>query len=77
MSGWLTVAAVADELEVSPRTVLRWIERGDLAAVRLPGGRLRIAQAEVDAKLVRWSTMVPTDASGPAVREHPGPGKEG
>jgi excisionase family DNA binding protein len=77
MSDWLTVATVAEELDVSARTVLRWVERGDLVAVRLPGGRLRIAQAEVDAKLERWSTMAPTDASGPAVREHPGPGREG
>ena len=41
---WLRVAAVADELGVSPRTVLRWVERGELEALRLPGGRLRIPQ---------------------------------
>jgi excisionase family DNA binding protein len=34
----LTVAAVAEDLAVSTRTVLRWIHRGDLRAVRLPGG---------------------------------------
>jgi excisionase family DNA binding protein len=56
MSGWLTVAAVADELEVSPRTVSRWIERGDLTAVRLPGGRLRIASTELAGRLEGWST---------------------
>jgi excisionase family DNA binding protein len=59
VSGWLTVAAVADELEVSPRTVLRWIERGDLAAVKLPGGRLRVAPAELAARLEAWSTADP------------------
>jgi excisionase family DNA binding protein len=43
MSTWLTVASVADDLGVSPRTVLRWVERGELEALRLPGGRLRIS----------------------------------
>jgi excisionase family DNA binding protein len=57
MNGWLTVAAVADELDVSPRTVLRWVERGDLAAVKLPGGRLRIASTELAGRLEAWSTV--------------------
>jgi excisionase family DNA binding protein len=56
LSGWLTVAVVAGELEVSPRTVLRWIERGDLVAVKLPGGRLRIAAEELAGRLEAWST---------------------
>jgi excisionase family DNA binding protein len=38
VSGFLTVAHVADELGVSTRTVQRWIDRGELPAVRLPGG---------------------------------------
>ena len=42
MSAYSTCAQVADELGVSTRTVLRWIDRGDLDAVRLPGGRLRV-----------------------------------
>jgi excisionase family DNA binding protein len=53
---WLTVAAVADELAVSPRTVLRWVDRGKLPAVRLPGGRLRIAEKELARRLDEWST---------------------
>jgi excisionase family DNA binding protein len=40
---WLTVAQVAEEEQVSARTVLRWIEQGHLRARRQPGGRLRIA----------------------------------
>jgi excisionase family DNA binding protein len=39
---WLTLADVADELEVSTRTVMRWVERGQFPAVLLPGGRKRI-----------------------------------
>jgi excisionase family DNA binding protein len=53
---WLTVAQVADELGVSPRTVLRWVDRGDLDAVRLPGGRLRVSQAAFAAWLAERST---------------------
>jgi excisionase family DNA binding protein len=45
MSGYLTVAAVAEEAGFSPRTILRWVERGELEAVRFPGGRLRISQS--------------------------------
>ncbi len=56
MSGYRTVASVAEDLEVSPRTVLRWVERGDLPAVRLPGGRLRIGEADLAAALERWQT---------------------
>jgi excisionase family DNA binding protein len=42
VSAWLTVAQVAEEEQVSARTVLRWIEAGHLRARRQPGGRLRV-----------------------------------
>ena len=57
MSGYRTVASVAEDLEVSARTVLRWVERGDLAAVRLPGGRLRIAESDLAGALDRWQAV--------------------
>ena len=57
MSAYLTVAAVADQADFSPRTILRWIERGELEAVRLPGGRLRISQTAWMAFLAERSTM--------------------
>jgi predicted site-specific integrase-resolvase len=41
---------------VSPKTVLRYIERGDLTAVRLPGGQLRISQVELAERLASWAT---------------------
>ena len=56
MTTYLTAADVAETLGVSTRTVLRWIERGDLAAVRLPGGRLRVSEAALAAHLTRWQT---------------------
>ena len=55
-SAWLTVADVADELGLSARTVLRWVDRGELAAIRLPGGQLRVARRELDQALERWAT---------------------
>jgi excisionase family DNA binding protein len=40
---------VAETLDVSPRTVLRWIDAGELGALRLPGGQLRIPQTALAA----------------------------
>ena len=49
MSGaYLSVAAIADQAGFSPRTVLRWVERGDLEAVRFP------AAASESRKLRGW-----------------------
>ncbi len=56
MSGYMTVAQVADDLGFSPRTILRWIDAGQLEAVRLPGGRLRIPQSALVALLEAGST---------------------
>lgn len=57
MSGFLTVAQVADELGFSPRTILRWIAAGNLQAVRTPGGRLRISQTA-------WSEFLAVRSTG-------------
>jgi excisionase family DNA binding protein len=56
MSTYLTAAEVAETLGVSTRSVLRWIDRGDLPAVRLPGGRLRVSQTALAEHLAAWST---------------------
>ncbi len=81
---YLTCAEVAETLSVSTRTVLRWIDAGDLPAVRLPGGRLRVSEQTLCSHLAGWSTSCPTgayagpvNASGPAQRELPGPGNGG
>jgi excisionase family DNA binding protein len=52
---YLTLAEVAEELRVSIRTVTRYVERGHLRAVQLPGGRLRVARADLDTALAGWS----------------------
>jgi excisionase family DNA binding protein len=57
---YLTCAEVADTLGVSTRTVLRWVERGELEALRLPGGRLRIPQSAYSA----WVAKRMTTANG-------------
>ena len=41
---------------VGVHQVLRWVERGDLEAVRFPGGRLRISQTAWKAFLAEHST---------------------
>jgi excisionase family DNA binding protein len=46
----LTARQVAKVLGVSAETVLRWTRRGELPAIRLPGGALRY-RAQV---LERW-----------------------
>lgn len=39
-SAWGTIADAAERWDVSTKTVRRWIARGEVQAVRLPGGRL-------------------------------------
>jgi excisionase family DNA binding protein len=45
-----TIPGVAASLKVSPKTVRRWIDRGDLAVHRL-GRRIRISDADLAAFL--------------------------
>jgi len=54
----LTARQVADLLGVSAETVLRWTRRGELPAIRLPGGAIRYRQTELDNWLATCSTRV-------------------
>ena len=66
MSGpLLTARAVADLLDVSAETVLRWTRRGELPAIRLPGGAIRYRDDAID----RWLAERATPVRG--VVEHP------
>jgi excisionase family DNA binding protein len=56
MSPLLTAREVAERLGVSPETVLRWTRRGELPAVRLPGGAIRYRPDELDAWLEARAT---------------------
>jgi excisionase family DNA binding protein len=49
---FLTIEATAVKLDISSRTVRRWIESGELAAYRI-GRLVRIAPSDLTAFLVR------------------------
>jgi excisionase family DNA binding protein len=47
----LKVSEVAERLRVAESTVRGWITRGEVRAIRLPGGVYRIPRAEVERLL--------------------------
>ncbi len=53
----LTARAVAELLDVSPATVLRWTRRGTLPAVKLPSRQVRYRADQLDAWL--WERATP------------------
>lgn len=54
----LTAREVAELLNVSAETVLRWTRRGNLPAIRLPSGALRYRGDDLDAWLAGRATPV-------------------
>jgi excisionase family DNA binding protein len=52
----LTAREVGGLLGVSAETVLRWTRRGDLPAIRLPGGAIRYRQDDLDEWLMARAT---------------------
>ena len=59
----LTARHVADLLDVSAETILRWTRQGELPAIRLPSGQLRYSAAALDAWLSERATMKAADAA--------------
>lgn len=57
----LTARQVADTLGLSTETVLRWTRRGDLPAIRLPGGALRYLEHDLDDWLAHRATLPRTE----------------
>jgi excisionase family DNA binding protein len=58
----LTAREVAELLGVSTETVLRWTRRGDLPAIRLPGGAIRYRADSLEEWLsVRATSRNPVD----------------
>jgi excisionase family DNA binding protein len=45
---FLTVAEIAERLKLNPQTVRNWIDRGDMASVRLGSRRVRVLSSELD-----------------------------
>jgi len=59
MTGRLrTAREVADMIGVSTETVLRWTRRGDLPAIRLPGGAIRFSETALAEWLAARATGV-------------------
>ena len=52
----LTAREVGEFLGVSTESVLRWSRRGELPAIRLPGGAIRFRQDDLDAWLMARAT---------------------
>lgn len=50
-SGLLTAEEVAEVLRVAPLTIRRWVASGKLAAIKLPGGQIRVRKADVESIL--------------------------
>lgn len=47
----LTTSQIAAEWHVSTRTVQRYIQNGQLRAIRLPSGRTRVRRSDAEAAL--------------------------
>ena len=56
-SRFFTIAEVAECLNVSTRTVRRWIKRGELIAYRPGGGVVRIAESDLRAFLAHYRAL--------------------
>jgi excisionase family DNA binding protein len=67
----LSAREVSAVLGVHPETVLRWARRGQLPAIRLPGGAIRFREDEIDGWLGKRATptrSLPTTTPGAALR---------
>ena len=56
----LTTRQAADRIGVCTETVLRWVRRGELPAIRLPSGALRFLEPWLD----EWLTVRATPGRG-------------
>lgn len=56
MDEFLTVAEIADRLKLNPQTVRNWIDRGELAAVRLGSRRVRVTENELQRFIAESSS---------------------
>jgi excisionase family DNA binding protein len=52
----LTAREVADIIGVSSETILRWVRRGQLSAIRLPSGALRFPEQALQDWLAARAT---------------------
>jgi excisionase family DNA binding protein len=72
----LTARQVADDFGVSTETILRWTRRGELPAIKLPGGAIRYRETDLEDWLnehqtgaaVRGVSATRADRAGASVR---------
>jgi excisionase family DNA binding protein len=64
----LTARAVAELFGVSAETVLRWTRRGELPAIKMPGGAIRYYEHVIDGWLAERATPVRGVVEHPAGR---------
>lgn len=67
----LTARAVSELLGVHAETILRWTRRGELPAIRLPGGAIRYRENDLDGWLEERATAQ-TRSCQPPRRPPPG-----
>jgi excisionase family DNA binding protein len=65
----LTAREVAERLGFSTETILRWARRGELPAIRLPGGAIRFRESDLEWWLASRATITDT---GPVTKARPG-----
>ena len=68
----LTAREVADTLDVSAETVLRWTRSGELPGFRMPGGALRYREDALDAWLEQRATAQMRGSVSHPARRRPG-----
>jgi excisionase family DNA binding protein len=52
----LTAREVADRYGYHPETILRWRRRGELPAIRTPGGAIRFREDDLERCEEEWTT---------------------
>jgi excisionase family DNA binding protein len=68
----LTARVVAQRLGLSTETVLHYVRTGRLPAFRLPGGAIRIAEAELEQWLQSRATAEGVKSPTPKAAAHNG-----
>jgi excisionase family DNA binding protein len=64
MDELLTVAEIAERLKVNQQTVRNWIDRGQLAGIRVGSRRVRVPEADLERFIAESSSaQVPDETS--------------
>jgi excisionase family DNA binding protein len=59
---FVTISEIANLFGVKPRTVRKWVDRGELSAVRVGRRHIRIGASEIEAVLAPGSTAAAAEA---------------